>query len=142
MNLETAISFDYDLKIQNDGPLVDRCIDIDLKESERKKINRFSCAQNREFYRMTALKESIWNINYQFICMGDTQLGMGDQKKEEEFSRLAVEFINERKDSIKFVVICGDLTHNLEDIWSKGDLKVGEGRGYRNLPHSKGYTVN
>jgi len=44
---------------------------------------------------------------------------MGDQKIEEEFSRRAVDFINGRKDKIKFVIVCGDHTHNLEGIWSK-----------------------
>lgn len=44
---------------------------------------------------------------------------------EEEFSRCAVEFINGRKDQIKFVVVCGDHTHNLEGLWSKGDVELG-----------------
>lgn len=52
---------------------------------------------------------------------------------EEEFSRRAVDFINGRKDKIKFVIVCGDLTHNLEGIWSKveGVPQVEEGRKKR-----------
>jgi len=89
-------------------------------------VNMFLRAQNREFFGMAESNESKWNGSYEFICMGDPQFGMGDQQREEEFSRLAVEFINQRKNSIKFVIICGDHTHNLEDFWSKGDLEGGQ----------------
>jgi len=99
--------------------------DIVLKDTKSKWTNMFLRAQNREFWGMKEVEESMWNGNYEFICMGDAQVGMGDQKKEEEFSRLAVELINKRKDRIKFVVVCGDQTHNLEDFWSKGELEVG-----------------
>merc|ERR1712061_122791 len=63
---------------------------------------------------------------------------MGDQKREEEFSKLAVEFINKRKDRIKFVVVCGDHTHNLEDMWSKGDLEGGQKKRIQELAAFKG----
>jgi len=89
------------------------------------KPDMFLRAQNREFYGMTEKNESRWKGDYKFICMGDTQLGMGDQKTEEEFSKIAVEFINKRRGHIKFVVICGDHTHNLEGIWAKGDVVSG-----------------
>lgn len=72
---------------------------------------------------MTKKEESTWNGAFDFICMGDPQIGMGDQKKEEEFSRWAVEFINSRK--VKFVIICGDHTHNLEGFWNKASKKEG-----------------
>jgi len=99
--------------------------DIVLKDTKSKGTSMFLRAQNREFWGMKEVEESSWNGNYEFICIGDAQIGMGDQKMEEEFSRLAVEFINKRKDRIKFVVVCGDHTHNLEDFWSKGDLEAG-----------------
>jgi len=92
---------------------------------ENTEANMFLRAQNREFFGMTESNESIWKNCFKFICMGDTQIGMGDQEKEEEFSRLAVEFINLRKNRIKFVIICGDHTHNLEGFWSKGDIEGG-----------------
>jgi len=107
--------------------------DVVFKETKSKKINMFLRAQNREFLGMSEVDESVWNGNYEFICMGDPQIGMGDQKKEEEFSKLAVEFINNRKDRIKFVVICGDHTHNLEDMWSKGDLEGGRKKRIQEL---------
>jgi len=135
--LET-ISFDYDQKIDNDGANLDRLMDKAFREAESKMTNRFLRAQNRKFSGMTDIEESIWNGDYQFICMGDTQLGMGDQKKEEEFSRFAVEFINKRKDNIRFVVICGDLTHNLEDFWSKGNVELGRRKRIQELAAFKG----
>jgi len=55
--------------------------------------------------------------------MGDPQIGFFDQEKELEFSRQAVTFINMSKP--RFVVVCGDHTHNLEDIWSKKGLEHG-----------------
>jgi len=136
--MSETMSFDYDLKIENDGANIDRLMDKAFREAESKMTNRFLRAQNRKFYGMTDIEESIWNGNYQFICMGDAQLGMGDQKKEEEFSRCAVEFINKRKDSIKFVVICGDLTHNLEDFWSKGNVELGRRKRIQELAAFKG----
>jgi len=104
-----------------------------LKDTKSKKIDMFHRAQKREFYGMTEGEESIWKGNYEFICMGDAQIGMGDQKREEEFSKLAVEFINKRKDRVKFVVVCGDHTHNLEDMWSKGDLEGGKKKRIQEL---------
>jgi len=109
-----------------------------LKDTKSKKHKMFLQAQNRQFYGMTEVEESIWKGNYEFICMGDAQIGMGDQKKEEEFSKLAVEFINKRKDRIKFVVVCGDHTHNLEDMWSKGDLEGGKKKRIQELAAFKG----
>lgn len=104
-----------------------------LKDTKSKKNKMFLRAQNRQFYGMTEVEESIWKGNYEFVCMGDAQIGMGDQKKEEEFSRIAVEFINKRKDRIKFVVVCGDHTHNLENMWSKGDLEGGRKKRIQEL---------
>jgi len=122
-NNEATVSFD---EHKNDvhSAFVDNT-DIVLKDTKSKRINMFLRAQNREYWGMSETEESIWRGNYEFICMGDPQIGMGDMKKEEEFSRLAVEFINKRRDRIKFVVVCGDHTHNLEDFWSKGDLEAG-----------------
>lgn len=100
------------------------CNNADSKV-ETKNVNMFLRAQNREFFGMTESNDSIWTGNYEFICMGDPQFGMGDQERVEEFSRLAVEFINQRKNRIKFVIVCGDHTHNLEDFWSKGDIEGG-----------------
>merc|ERR1712087_830326 len=109
-----------------------------LRDTNSKTMNRFLRAQNRVFYGMTEVEESIWKGNSEFICMGDAQIGMGDQKKEEEFSKLAVEFINKKKDRIKFVVVCGDHTHNLEDMWSKGDLEGGQKKRIQELAAFKG----
>merc|ERR1712203_1044810 len=55
-----------------------------------------------------------------------------------EFSKLAVEFINKRRDRIKFVVVCGDHTHNLEDVWSKGNLEGGRKKRIQELAAFKG----
>merc|ERR1719320_10962 len=82
-------------------------------------------ARNRKFLGLTEDLESMWTGDFQFVVLGDPQLGMGEQEVEEEFSRCAVEFINGRKDQIKFVVVCGDHTHNLEGIWSKGNVELG-----------------
>jgi len=76
----------------------------------------FLRAKNREFFGMTESDESSWKGTFDFICLGDTQIGMGDQKKEEEFSRTAVKFINERRPRVKFVVVCGDHVQNLEGM--------------------------
>lgn len=105
------------------GPVIDQCFDgVSSNLSEINKVNMFQRAQNREFLGMTEREEAIWKGNYEFICFGDPQIGMGDQAREEDFSRIAVEYINKRKELIKFVIVCGDHTHNLEDYWSKGDL--------------------
>jgi len=104
---------------------LDKFRNVSTSKTKTRNVNMFLRAQNREFFGMTEISESIWTSNYEFICMGDPQIGMGDQKMEEEFSRLAVEFINQRKTRIKFVIICGDHTHNLENFWSKGDLEGG-----------------
>jgi len=57
--------------------------------------------------------------------MVDPQISVGsNKKKEEEFSRWAVKFINSRK--IKFVIICGDHTHDLEGFWNKVNKKEEE----------------
>jgi len=105
-------------------------------ESEKKEQlayeRRFLRAKDRKFLGMTLSTEFAWQGEYDFVCMGDPQIGMGDQKIEEEFSRRAVRFINSRKARIKFVIVCGDHTHNLEDIWSKKDIVGGrkkEARG-------------
>jgi len=97
----------------------------DTPQPELVEVDMFHKAQNREFYGMTENYESRWKGAYEFVLLGDAQIGMGEQQEEEEFSRRAVEFINNRRQTIKFVVICGDLTHNLEDIWAKGDVEGG-----------------
>jgi len=77
----------------------------------------FHKANNRGFDLLEEQYEGKWSGDFEFICMGDPQIGFYDQKKEEEFSTKAVSFINLMKP--RFVVVCGDHTHNLEDIWSK-----------------------
>jgi len=96
-----------------------------LSNIPRAEINKrmFLRAQNRTFKGMS--EEDKWQDNYDFICLGDPQIGMGEQKVEEEFCKLAVAFINGRKPRVKFVVVCGDHTHNLEDMWSKNDKEAG-----------------
>jgi len=108
-------------------------MDIDSKQTGSNNMDMFLRAQNREFLGMAESNESIWNGSYQFICMGDAQIGMGDQEAEEDFSRVAVEYINSGKDRIKFVVICGDHTHNLEGMWSKGDVEGGRKKRLQEL---------
>jgi len=98
----------------------------------------FLRAQNREFFGMTELHESSWKGTFDFICLGDPQIGMGDQKKEEEFNRIAVKFINERKPRVKFVVVCGDHVHNLQGMWAKGDLEDGRKKRVQELQAYKG----
>lgn len=107
------------------------------QELQTSKPDMFLRAYNRKYYRMTEVEESVWLGNFEFICLGDPQLGMGDMEMEKEFSRLAVEFVNSRKDLIKLVVICGDHTHNLEDFWSKGDLEGGRKRRIEELKSYK-----
>jgi len=97
----------------------------DIKKPEAENVDMFLRADNRQFYGMTEKEESRYRRQFEFVCMGDPQFGMGDLSKEKEFSRLAVEFINKRKNRIKFVVICGDQTHNLEGWWSKGNVEDG-----------------
>jgi len=104
---------------------LDKSWNVVKSKLKTSKVDMFLRAQNRKFFGMTESNESKWNGSYEFICMGDPQFGMGDQEREEEFSRVAVEFINQRKNRIKFVIICGDHTHNLEDFWSKGDIEGG-----------------
>jgi len=132
-----ATGFCNEQKIENHVSEITHNLDT-LKDTKSKEINMFLRAQKRAFYGMTEAEESDWKGNYEFICMGDAQIGMGDQKKEEEFSKLAVEFINKRKDSIKFVIVCGDHTHNLEDMWSKGDLEGGRKKRIQELAAFKG----
>jgi len=91
----------------------------------------FHKAKNRKFDMLDWQYEAKWGGNYEFICIGDPQIGFFDQEKEEEFSRRAVSFINQRKP--RFVVVCGDHTHNLEDIWSKKGLKHGQKRRIEEL---------
>jgi len=119
------------------GPANDIRMDIDSEETGTGKTNIFLRAQNRKYLGMTESEESLWEGNYEFICMGDAQIGMGDQKAEEEQSRAAVEFINKRKERIKFVVICGDHTHNLEGMWSKGDIEGGRKKRLEELKSFK-----
>jgi len=112
---------------------LDKSWSLANSKSETRNGNMFLRAQNREFFGMTESYDSVWTGGYEFICMGDPQFGMGDQKREEEFSRLAVKFINQRKNRIKFVIVCGDHTHNLEDFWSKGDLEGGRKKRLQEL---------
>jgi len=91
----------------------------------------FLRAQNRTFEGMS--KEDKWQGNYDFVCLGDPQIGMGDQKLEEDFCKRTVAFINGRKPRVRFVVVCGDHTHNLEGMWSKGDEKTGRSKRIQEL---------
>merc|ERR1719427_2361684 len=56
--------------------------------------------------------------------MGDPQIGFSNEPREKEYTQRVVQFINERfknnhkKRPIKFVVVCGDHTHNFEKQWS------------------------
>jgi len=83
----------------------------------------FHRAKNRRHELLEQQYEGKWQGDFDFICIGDPQIGFHEQKKEEDFSRKAVNFINLRKP--KFVVVCGDHTHNLEGMWSKGNLELG-----------------
>jgi len=102
-------------------------------QTESESMDMFHNARNREYCGLKREHEAEWQGEFKFACMGDPQIGMGNQEKEEEFSRLAVEFINKNKDEYKFVIVCGDLTHNLEDIWSKGDLVEGRKKRIQEL---------
>jgi len=102
-------------------------------QNESESIDMFHKAKNRKYCGLKYEQEVKWHGDFQFICMGDPQIGMGNQEKEEEFSRLAVEFINRRKYMIKFVIVCGDHTQNLEDFWSKGDLIQGRHKRIQEL---------
>jgi UDP-2,3-diacylglucosamine pyrophosphatase LpxH len=81
----------------------------------------FLRAENRGFNGLSLETESKWDGTFEFILLGDPQIGFDDQKKEEEFTELTVKFINDRfkYQRIKFVVVCGDHTHNFEQIWDK-----------------------
>jgi len=120
-------------KISNRETRMDTHMNVANQELQTSKRDMFLRAYNQKYYGMTEVEESVWRGKYEFICLGDPQIGMGDMEMEEEFSRLAVEFINSRKHLIKFVVICGDHTHNLEDFWSKGDLEGGRKRRIEEL---------
>jgi len=93
----------------------------------------FLRAKDRGFDGLDKSLESAWKGNFEFVWLGDAQLGFGDQKIEEEFTDLAVEFINDRfkEQKIKFVVVCGDHTHNFEGVWDK-KLSLDENRIKRN----------
>jgi len=106
---------------------------INKSASKASELGIFLRAQNRTYRGMSKNDESKWQGEYDFICLGDPQIGMGDQKMEEEFCRRAVEFINGRKPRVRFVVVCGDHTHNLEDIWSKGDKDAGRKKRIQEL---------
>jgi len=81
----------------------------------------FLRGKGRKFDGLDQETEEKWIEAFEFIWMGDTQIGFGDEHQEKMNTRLAVQFINERfeKRLIKFVVVCGDHTHNFENIWSK-----------------------
>jgi len=81
----------------------------------------FQRASNRGFSGLNRTTEGEWKGKFDFIWLGDAQLGFSDQKKEEWFTQIAVNFINDwySKHLIKFVVVCGGHTHNFEDLWDK-----------------------
>jgi len=103
-------------------------LNIGLSEEDE----MFYRAKNRGFDRLDKSSEGAWKNNFEFVLLGDPQLGFGDQKKEEEFTDLAVKFINDRfkNNQIKFVVVCGDHTHNFEEVWNK-KLSLEENREIR-----------
>lgn len=99
---------------------------------EKDDMEMFYRAKNRGFDRLDERSEGVWKNNFEFVLLGDAQLGFNDQKIEEEFTDLAVKFINDRFENkeIKFVVVCGDHTHNFEDVWNK-KLTIEENRSKR-----------
>jgi len=85
----------------------------------------FLRGHGRKYIGLDQETEGKWSGDFEFIWMGDPQIGFNDRKKEEENTKRTVEFINERFETspspIKFVVVCGDHTHNFEDLWNKKD---------------------
>jgi len=89
-----------------------------------KEWDMFLRGRDRKYIGLGQDVEGDWSGDFEFIWMGDPQIGFGDEEKEKENMRQTVEFINERFETgrrIKFVVVCGDHTHNFENIWSKKD---------------------
>jgi len=90
---------------------------------ENCKLDMFRRAQYRDFNSQNQHNELSWEGDYEFITIGSRWLGLGVQHIDQEFSRLAVTFINRKRPN--FLVICGDLVDNLEANWPQGDLKDG-----------------
>jgi len=108
-------------------------VEIVSQVSASWKDEMFLRAKNRGFDGLDNSSEGAWKGKFEFIWLGDAQLGFGDQKEEEKFTDLAVRFINDRfeEQRIKFVVVCGDHSHNFEDLWDK-KLDLEENRKRRN----------
>jgi len=81
----------------------------------------FLRGKGRKYLGLDEETERRWTKKFEFIWMGDPQIGFGDEDQEKTNTMRSVKFINERfkKHLIKFVVVCGDHTHNFEKIWSK-----------------------
>jgi len=133
-NVSNPITKTFDKDVSNDESLDQKMTDGKISTA-MSVIDQtvFLRSKNRKFTGMMRKDEFSWQGSYDFICIGDPQLGMGDQKKEEEFCRLAVKFINQRSSRVKFVVVCGDHVHNLEGMWSKGDLQGGRKKRIQEL---------
>jgi len=114
--------------------------DLHVQDSGSWKDEMFLRARHRGFDGLDKSSEGAWQGNFQFVWLGDAQLGFGDQKKEEEFTDLAVKFINDRnkEQAIKFVVVCGDHTHNFERVWDqKLSLEENRKKRYEQLVNYK-----
>jgi len=109
-----------------------------IKENEN---TMFLRANGRKYKGLTQEKEGTWKGEFKFIWMGDPQIGFGDESKEIENTQKTVEFINKsfnENHSIKFVIVCGDHTHNFEDVWSKKEtLEVNQQKRRQQLDDYK-----
>jgi len=85
----------------------------------------FLRGRERKYNGLDQETEGKWSGEFEFIWMGDPQIGFEDEKKEKGNTELAIQFINDRcqNHSIKFVVVCGDHTHTLENYWDYGSLE-------------------
>jgi len=88
-----------------------------------KQSDMFLRGRGRKYVGLDQEAEGKWSGDFDFIWMGDPQIGFDDMTKELENTTRTVEFINKRFEtrSIKFVVVCGDHTHSFENIWDKND---------------------
>jgi len=101
--------------------------DLEEKKTDAQSDDMFLRGKGRNYSGLTQETEGKWDGEFEFIWMGDPQIGFADEAQEKENTRRTVKFINERfeKELIKFVVVCGDHTHNFEDVWStKESLEV------------------
>jgi len=81
----------------------------------------FLRGKNRKYCGLDQETEGKRTENFEFIWMGDPQIGFDNEEQEKINTIRTVRFINERfkKQVIKFVVVCGDHTNNFENIWDK-----------------------